>query len=186
MDSDQVYQVYTWIVIRCILSSTSQILLPWGTAPLAPSSAPLISPMRWSMLLMLLKSVQNLSIKWNSPGENFRYLRRRWTLETSATRTCRLASSSGSRFEKPDNLGDAIGPNITSQIEKRKLPEGLIRFWGTLEIFRPYYDQSALEFITDSNLIEVSDLRYCYAPCSDCVSQGERGRGKTRGVSGDC
>ena len=53
MDCDQ---VYTWIVIRCILSSTSQILLPWGIAPLAPSSAPSISPTRWSMLLML---------KWN-------------------------------------------------------------------------------------------------------------------------
>ena len=110
-------------------------------------------------------------------------------METSATRTCRLASSSGSRFEKPHNLGDAIGPNnenAPSQIEKRKLPEGLIRFWGTLEIFRPYYDQSALEFITDSNLIEVSDFRYYYTSCSHCVSQGERGRGKTRGVSGDC
>ena len=62
-----------------------------------------------------------------------------------------------------DGLRDAVTPFIKNasslhwpQIAKRKLPEGLIRFWGTLEIRRPYYDQSALEFITDSNILEVS------------------------------
>ena len=46
------------------------------------------------------------------------------------------------------------------QIAKQGLPEGLIRFWGTLFVLRPFFDQSALEYLTDSNNQEVSDFKY--------------------------
>ena len=36
------------------------------------------------------------------------------------------------------------------QVAKRKLPEGLIRFWAALENLRPYLDQSIL-YMTDSS-----------------------------------
>ena len=48
---------------------------------------------------------------------------------------------------------------LWTQIEKRGLPEGFLDFWGTLELIRPFYDQSMLEFVTDSNQIEVVWVR---------------------------
>ena len=44
---------------------------------------------------------------------------------------------------------------LRTEVRKRNLPEGFIRLWGSLDILRPFYDLSLLEFITDSNTMEV-------------------------------
>jgi len=53
-------------------------------------------------------------------------------------------------LETEPNLDIPTRQFFRQEIAKRELPEGLIRFWGTLEILRPYLDQSVL-YMTDSS-----------------------------------
>jgi hypothetical protein len=39
-------------------------------------------------------------------------------------------------------------------VANRSLPEGLIRFWGSLDLLKPFYDHSVLEFVSDSNQMQ--------------------------------
>jgi len=66
-------------------------------------------------------------------------------------------------LEMAVDLGDFCHKDMSTlqflreETARRKLPEGLLRFWGTLEFMRAYYAMSALEFITEANLIEVHE-----------------------------